>query len=45
MIQMIIGVHWNNISEAKKKELTEVFQTYIASNYLKMFEKNFKPFF
>ena len=45
MIQMIIGVHWNNISEAKKKELTEVFQTYIASNYLKMFEKISNPSF
>ena len=45
MIQMIIGDHWNNISEAKKKELTEVFQTYIASNYLKMFEKISNPSF
>ena len=45
MIQMIIGVHWNNISEAKKKELTEVFQTYIASNYLRMFEKISNPSF
>ena len=44
MIQMIIGDHWNNISEAKK-ELTEVFQTYIASNYLKMFEKISNPSF
>ena len=45
MIQMIIGDHWNNISEAKKKELTEVFQTYIASNYLRMFEKISNPSF
>ena len=45
MIQMIIGDHWNNISEEKKKELTEVFQTYIASNYLRMFEKISNPSF
>ena len=35
MIQMIIGENWNNISEAKKEELTEVFEQYITSNYLK----------
>ena len=45
MIKMIVGNHWENISEAKKKELTQVFEEYIASNYLKMFEKISNPSF
>ena len=35
MIQMIVGDHWNIISEEKQKELTHVFEQYITYNYLK----------
>ena len=45
MIQMIVGDHWNIISEEKKKELTHVFEQYITSNYLKMFKNIQDPSF
>ena len=45
MIQMIVGDHWNIISEEKKKELTHVFAHYITSNYLKMFKNIQDPSF
>ena len=38
----IIGIIFQR---RKKKELTEVFQSYIASNYLRMFEKISNPSF
>ena len=46
MIQMILGDYWDIISEEEKEELTQVFEQYITSNYLKMFRnienQNFK---
>ncbi|MBD22467.1 MAG: hypothetical protein CL572_02225 [Alphaproteobacteria bacterium] len=45
MIKMIVGNHWENILDHKKKELTQVFEEYIASNYLRMFEKIENPSF
>ena len=45
MIQMIVGDHWNIISEEKQKELTHVFEQYITYNYLKMFKNIQDPSF
>ena len=38
MIQMIVGNQWKTITKEEKK-LTQVFEEYITSNYLRMFKK------
>ena len=35
---MILGDYWDMISEEEKEELTQVFEQYITSNYLKCLE-------
>ena len=45
MIQMILGDYWDIISEEEKEELTQVFEQYITSNYLKMFRNIENPNF
>ena len=45
MIQMILGDYWDMISEEEKEELTQVFEQYITSNYLKMFRNIENPNF
>ena len=45
MIQMILGDYWDMISEEEKEELTQVFEQYITSNYLKMFKNIENPIF
>jgi phospholipid transport system substrate-binding protein len=45
MIQMIVGSQWSTITKEEKKKLTQVFEEYITSNYLKMFKKIKNPSF
>ena len=45
MIQMIVGNQWKTITKEEKKKLTQVFEEYITSNYLRMFKKIKKPSF
>ena len=44
MIQMIVGINGVRLPK-KKKKLTQVFEEYITSNYLKMFKKIKNPSF
>ena len=39
MLKMIIGDSWNNSSNEIKKEIINVFEEYIAKNYIKRFSK------
>ena len=39
MMKMIVGNIWNKTSLDKKNKLLEVFETYIAKNYIKRFKK------
>ena len=45
MIKMIVAGRWSKISDDKKKKLVQVFEKYIAMNYLKMFQKIVNPSF
>ena len=45
MIQMIVGNQWKTITKEEKKKLTQVFEEYITSNYLRMFKKIKNPSF
>ena len=45
MIQMIVGSQWSKITKEEKKKLTQVFEEYITSNYLRMFKKIKNPSF
>ena len=39
MLKMIIGDSWKNLSNEIKKEIINVFEEYIAKNYIKRFSK------
>ena len=39
MLKMIIGDSWKNLNNEKKKEIINVFEEYIAKNYIKRFSK------
>ena len=42
---MIVGSQWSTITKEEKKKLTQVFEEYITSNYLRMFKKIKNPSF
>ena len=37
---MIIGDSWKNVNNQTKKKMIDVFEEYIAKNYIKRFSKN-----
>ena len=39
MLKMIIGDSWKNLNNEIKKEIINVFEEYIAKNYIKRFSK------
>ena len=39
MLKMIIGDSWKNLNKEIKKEIINVFEEYIAKNYIKRFSK------
>ena len=39
MLSMIIGDVWNKVSNEKKKEITYIFEEYIAKNYVRRFSR------
>ncbi len=39
MLSMIIGNQWKNISNKKRKEIINIFEEYIAKNYVRRFSK------
>jgi phospholipid transport system substrate-binding protein len=39
MLSMIIGNQWKNVSNEKRKEIINVFEEYIAKNYVRRFNK------
>ena len=39
MIKMIVGREWQNINQSKRNKLKDVFEEYIAKNYIKRFKK------
>ncbi len=39
MLSMIIGEQWKNISNEKRKEIIDIFEEYIAKNYVRRFSK------
>lgn len=39
MLSMIIGNQWKNVSNKKRKEIINIFEEYIAKNYVRRFSK------
>ena len=39
MLSMIIGEQWKNVSNEKRKEIIDIFEEYIAKNYVRRFSK------
>ena len=39
MLSMIIGNQWKNVSNTKRKEIINIFEEYIAKNYVRRFSK------
>ena len=39
MLSMIIGNQWENVSNKKRKEIINIFEEYIAKNYVRRFSK------
>ena len=45
MLKKIIGIKWNKIEKEKQNNLKNLFEEYIAKNYIKRFKKIKNPIF